>query len=88
MHERIALATNSNWIDNEEMFKHKLDRLQERLSKSPIPKVKDHTARIPLFPQYTLYLKNLDSNFRKQLQIERNTKVEKLRKKRDTILLR
>ena len=88
MHERIALATNSNWIDNEEMFKHKLDRLQERLSKSPIPKVKDHTARIPLFPQYTLYLKDLDSNFRKQLQIERNTKVEKLRKKRDTILLR
>ena len=88
MHERISLATNSNWIDNEEMFKHKLDRLKERLHKWPIPKVKEHTARIPLFPQYTLYLKDLDSNFRKQLQIERNAKVEKLREKRNTILLR
>ena len=53
-----------------------------------ISTIKQDIAREPLFPEYSLRLHHLDSNYLKLLNIERNTKVDTLRRKHNTILLR
>ena len=88
LHERIKLATYSTRKENEDMFKHKLDRLKERLINTPFPTIKQDIAREPLFPEYSLRLHHLDSNYLKLLNVERNKKVNTLRRKHNTILLR
>eukprot|EP00943_MAST-04B_sp_MAST-4B-sp1_P009348 g9348.t1 len=97
LYERIHIATGSAAIkyreeeedqvyklkgrNNEGYFKHKLDKLKERLKSRPFPKIKQNYTRDPLFLDYTLRLRHLDSNYLKVLMAERNKKVEKLRQK-------
>lgn len=104
LYERIHIATGSavgeyreeeedqsyklKGRDNERYFEHKLDRLKERLKCRPLPTIKQNISRDPLFLDYTLRLRHLDSNYLKVLMVARNKKVEKLRQKHNSILLR